>query len=132
VTPDFHDGYLDGLFVSGKTARIFLRTLAGQTYTLILREVERLHAENFLEGNIVFDVKFLQPEQLTREDVLEVYGYSEQSLVMQDWIRDATQRGLHAVAISSSYGCSVLGLFKHYELLQDYASLSGDRLRASE
>jgi hypothetical protein len=123
VTPDFHDGYLEGLFVSSTQAKVFLRTAAGQRYTLILQEVERLYAENFRQGNIIFDVEFFQPEQLTQDAVFEVYGYSEQhqkNFLMEQWIRGAKERCLQAVEISTSYGCSALVLFKDYELLEGY------------
>ncbi len=130
MIPDFHDGYLDGLFVTGRTAKIFLRTVTGQRYTLILREVERFHAENFLEGNIIFDVKFFQPEQLTEGAVLDAYGYNEKRFVIQDWICDANQRGLQAVEISASYGCEARVFFRGYKLLQGYTSLTGDEPQA--
>jgi hypothetical protein len=121
--PDFHDGYLDGLFVSGKTARIFLRTCTGERFTLFLQEVERLHAENFRQGNIIFSVDFLRLEQLSPEFIFEVYEYSEpdkQNFVMDNWVQGAKQKGLQALEISTSYGCSAFALFKHYELLQGY------------
>jgi hypothetical protein len=120
---DFHDGQLDGLFVSGKTARIFLRTYTGERYTLFLQEVERLHAENFRQGNIIFSVDFFRPEQLSREFIFEVHEFSEpyeQNFVMDNWVQGAKQKGLQALEISTSYGCSASALFKHYELLQGY------------
>jgi hypothetical protein len=123
VIPDFHDGYLDGLFVSGKTARIFLRTETGEKFTLFLQQVERLHAEDFRQGNIIFSVDFLRPEQLTPEFIFEVYGYSEQdqhNFVMDHWVQGAKQKGFQALEISTSYGCSASALFEHYELLEGY------------
>jgi hypothetical protein len=60
MIPDFHDGFLDGVFVSGSQAAILLRTLEGQKFKLVLRDVERLHVENFREGNIVFSMDLLE------------------------------------------------------------------------
>jgi hypothetical protein len=127
--PDFHDGAVDGLFVSSKTARIFLRTYTGERFTLFLQEVERLHAENFRQGNIVFSVDFFRPEQLSREFIFEVYESSEpykQNFVMENWVQEAKQKGLVALEISTSYGCSASALFKHYELLEGYVLSNSD------
>ncbi len=122
MIPDFHDGHLEGLFVSGGTAKIFLRTFAGQAWTLVLHEVERMSATQFWEGNIILDLRILQPEQLTQDAVLDAYHADKpwKGFVMQDWIRDSKQRGLQAVEISASYGCEAEILFRHYELLQGH------------
>ena len=134
MIPDFHDGYLEGLFVSGKTANIFLRMVTGQTYTLVLRGVERLHVDHFWEGNIILDLVFLQPEQLTQDAILGAYHTDEpwKGFVMQDWIQAAKRRGLQAIEISASYGCEAQILFQHYELLQGQAFLTGDGPEASK
>jgi len=123
MIPDFHDGFLDGVFVSGSQAAIFLRTLEGQEFKLVLRDVERLHVENFREGNIVFSLDFLEAEHLTLEHICEAYQYNERvppGFVLEHWVEDAKQRGLKAVEISTSYGCSALVLFKSFELREGY------------
>jgi hypothetical protein len=119
MSPDFHDGFLEGLFVSGSEAKIFLKTISGQKFTLTLRDVERLHAENFLEGNIVLSLDFLTPEQVTVEHVSEAYGVPP-GFVMKDWIESAKQRNLQAIEISSSYGCTALVFFKSHDLKEGY------------
>jgi hypothetical protein len=89
VTPDFHDGYLEGLFVARSIAKIFLKTVAGERFTLVLDGVEQLRAQNFHEGNIIFDVEFFEPEQLSPELIAWTYGHNgdKQDLVMKDWIQ---------------------------------------------
>ncbi|HEY4675801.1 MAG TPA: hypothetical protein VIJ01_01490 [Candidatus Angelobacter sp.] len=89
----------------------------------MLLEVERLHAENFREGNIIFSVDFLTPEQLTQDHICEAYEFNgnlPSGFVMKDWIESAKEKALQAVEISSSYGCSALVLFKSYTLTQGY------------
>jgi hypothetical protein len=123
MIPDFHDGFVDGVIVSGRQAKIFLRMLDGQKFTLQLQEVERLHVENFREGNIIFGVDMLEPEQLTAEQIGEAYQYSahdQQGFVMGDWIEKARQRGLKTIEISASYGCSALMVFGNFELREGY------------
>jgi hypothetical protein len=122
MIPDFHDGFLDGLFVSNRQARIFVRTVREENFTIILREMERLHAENFRQGNIVFSVDFLEPEQVTVDHVGEAYyhGQVPPEFVLSDWMEKAKQKGLKAVEISTSYGCSALAFFKSYELVEGH------------
>ncbi len=123
MIPDFHDGSLDGLLVSKSQATIFLRTAREEKFMLTLHEVERLHAENFREGNIILSLDLLTPEQLTPEHISEAYGFSADSpsgFVMKDWIEAAKKRGLQALEISSSYGCVALALFKSYALTEGY------------
>jgi len=124
MIPDFHDGFLDGVFVSGSQAKLFLRKIDGQKFILALHGVERLHVENFREGNIIFSLDFLEPEQLTLEHVCQAYQYNEQTLasfIMKDWVEDAKQRGLKAIEVSTSYGCSALVFFKSFDLLEGFA-----------
>lgn len=122
MIPDFHDGYLDGLLVSNRQARIFIRTHRGAQFTLVLREIERLHAENFREGNIIFSVDFLEPEQLTVEHIAEAYYYGQISpeFVLSDWMEKAKQKGLKTIEISTSYGCSALAFFMAYEFIEGH------------
>jgi hypothetical protein len=124
MIPDFHDGFVDGVLVSGLRAKLFLRKIDGQKFTLALHGIERLHVENFREGNIIFSLDFLELEQLTLEHVCQAYQYNEHTLasfIMKDWVEDAKQRGLKAVEISASYGCSALILFKSFELTEGFA-----------
>ena len=123
MIPDFHDGSLDGLLVSKSQVALFLRTAREEKFMLMLQGVERLHAENFREGSIIFSVDFLTPEQLTPEHISETYGFSANvpsGFVMKDWIAAAKERGLQALEISSSYGCEALVLFKSYALTEGH------------
>lgn len=126
MKPDFHDGHLEGLFVSGSSAKVFLKTVAGERFTLVLKGVERLRAQNFHEGNIVFSVDFIQPGQLSPELIDWTYGHDgdKQDSVMDNRVRSIFERvkqmGLKALEISASYGCSAAAVFKDYELMEGY------------
>jgi hypothetical protein len=123
MIPDFHDGLLEGLCVFGSEAKIFLKTFKEQKFTLTRGGVERLHAENFWEGNIILSLGFLTLEQLTVEDISEAYHFNGEvppDFVMKDWIESAKQRNLQAMEISSSYGCTALAFFKSHDLREGY------------
>ena len=77
MKPDFHDGLLEGLLVSGSSAKVFLKTVAGERFTLVLEGVKQLRAQNFHEGNIVLSVDFIQPEQLSPELIAWTYRHDE-------------------------------------------------------
>jgi hypothetical protein len=49
--PNFHDGYFDGLRIGpSKLVNIFLRTQDGQSFILILQEVDALTLSEIKQG----------------------------------------------------------------------------------
>jgi hypothetical protein len=117
---DFHDGFVDGIFVSGTTARIFLRTEGGRGFTLVLRGVDALSVNDFRKGNIVFEVNVVDLDQIDKDFVFGLYGYSEQSkqnFVLTEWVENAKKRDLKAIEIIPSYGSAVSVLTEDYELI---------------
>jgi hypothetical protein len=115
--PDFHDGFVDGVLLSKSDARILLRTVNGDRFTLILNELEALRVDDFRKGNIVFEVVFLMPRQLDSSFVFEVYGYSDEgkrTFVLGEWAEKAAQKVLTAIEITPSYGCTILAIFKSH------------------
>ncbi|HTS35281.1 MAG TPA: hypothetical protein VMH04_06390 [Candidatus Solibacter sp.] len=122
--PDFHDGYLDGLFASDSDARIFLRTVDGQAFTFVLRNVEALRADNFRLGNIIFELNLLTPEQIDESFLCQAYEYSEQvkeRLVLAGWKVRAAQKGLSGLEITTSYGCELRSIYAAHELSEGHA-----------
>ncbi len=118
--PDFHDGFIDGVLLSDSEARIFLRTVSGDRFTLALNEVEALRVNDLRQGNIVFEIRFLEPRQLDSSFVFELYEYSDEhkkTFVLKEWIEKALQNNLTALEITPSYGCTILAVFKSYTLL---------------
>lgn len=126
--PDFHDGFLDGLFTHGSEVRIFLRKQGGEKFTLVLHSVKLLRGDEFREGNIIFDVVLLGPDELDVSDVCELYQFSEEAMKtfsLTEWSTNAKGNGLKAVQISASYGCSVQALFREHELIPGYQASLG-------
>lgn len=121
--PNFHDGFVDGLILFKSKVHIFLRTISGGKYTLILYEMEALRANDIREGNIILDVDFFESNQLDVSFIFEVYQYSDEhkkKFVVEDWIRAASQKRLKGIEISTSYGCTLLAIFKTHEFVEGY------------
>jgi hypothetical protein len=121
--PSFHDGFVQGLFSSDSEVKLFLCTVAGEKFTLLLQGVERLHVENFRQGNIVFEVAFLTMREFQASDIRDLYEMSNESMRTFDlgkWAEHAEQKGLKGIQVSSSYGCSIRGLFRSHELLSGH------------
>ncbi len=115
--PDFHDGFVDGVLLSGPSVRILLRTVEGDRFTLILNELEALRVNDLRKGNIVFEVVFLEPKELDASFVFELYGYSDEhkkTFALDEWVKEATRKGLTAIEITPSYGCTILAIFKSH------------------
>jgi hypothetical protein len=113
--PDFHDGFVDGVFSFDSTVRIFLRSVTDDKFTLVLDEVDALRINDFKKGNIIFELRFLSPDQLDADFVFETHDYSEQhkkNFALKDWIGKTQEKELTAIEITPSYGCSLLALFK--------------------
>ena len=125
--PDFHDGFVDGVLLSDSGARILLRTVKGDRFTLILNKVEASRVNDLRKGNIVFGVVFLEPKQLDASFVFELYGYSDEhkkAFALDEWVKEATRKGLTAIEITPSYGCTVLAIFQSHSFSAGHDKLS--------
>ena len=120
----FHDGYLDGLLASKSSVRLFLQTSDGKKSTLILNGLQRLVANDVREDNIILSAEFLLPAQIDTDLIQSVYQYSDERMKkfdMAQWRVKAESEKLKVLAISPSYGCSLLAIFRDYEFLDEYA-----------
>src|SRR5437016_4235203 len=73
--PNLHDGFFDGVWLSGDDrACLFVRTLEGERFTIVLNGVTRMNISNLWAGNIIFDLVFVPPEALTIAHIEQVYG----------------------------------------------------------
>ena len=125
MQPNFHDGFVDGVLTSKSEARVFLRTANEEKFTLILHDVETLLVRGFRQGNIILSVDFLEIEQLKPDFIFEAYEYNDvyiKKFVLGDWVTKAREKHLRGVAISPSYGSTLLAIFKRYEFASGYAT----------
>jgi hypothetical protein len=106
----FHDGFVEGFLIKDSQLIIFLRTWDKKLFALIADDVEGMRADNFKEGNIIFDIVVRQGLGLIRGDmdgydfVASSLGESQRTAALE---RSRSENRL-ALEISSSYGCTCI------------------------
>ena len=131
--PNLHDGFLDGLWLSeDKCVHLFVRTLTGKRSTIILREVAAINVLNFWAGNIIFDVVLVEPDDLTVENIQQVYPLQASEVEKAaTLVAQAKQRRLSALEINPSYGAECAFLFASAEVFPNHilpqSAASGSR-----
>jgi hypothetical protein len=118
--PDFHDGFFDGLWTSGKkVVHVFLRTRNGERSTIILKEVERLSTSDFMAGNIILDVVLVEAGKLTIAHIEKLYWPQPAEAdagAARRLLRSAQENGFWVFEINPSYGAEYTALFKAAEI----------------
>jgi hypothetical protein len=130
----FHDGYLEGLWIDGTTVHVYLCTLEKQGFTAVAQGVVALAATGFRAGNLIFEVLLHSPEEVALCDIAEVYNLPNGSageLQTKRELEKARQEGLTLLEINPSYGASCLILAHSVELLGRNEWLSRYLMRAS-
>lgn len=120
--PNLHDGFLDGVFLSeDKSAHLFVRTVAGERSTIVLKGIKAMNVTNFWAGNIILDVTVVHPERLSGVQIQNVYPYlSKEDNQVAAQLSKAQQQGLFALEITPSYGAEGTFLFASAEILPAY------------
>lgn len=120
--PELHDGSLLGISVSAatpKTATLTVADVQGRRYTIHLSDVERLRAQDFCEGNTIFDLTLL-PVAACPSPVLEtLYGLRGDQAGADFLDRVRENPDLRVLVLSSSYGCSLVALFRELAVVED-------------
>jgi hypothetical protein len=112
--PDFHDGALTGLRVVDKsTLELYCSTHEGDPYTVSLPGLEALNVDNFLQGNIIFEIE-LFTANFPIELVKRAFSLSaeENPPWLQQKITQMTDEGWTLLELSSSYGCELAAIAK--------------------
>jgi hypothetical protein len=129
VDPNLHDGKLVGLVMSepaselGRNLTLLCKTAAGNICNLTVPNIDRLRADNFLQGNIIFDVHVWEGQDCPIEKMKELYlcyfePHGGKYIVLENEVDKllATKiektRSEHwtLVAVSSSYGCELFAM----------------------
>jgi hypothetical protein len=121
--PDFHDGYFDGLWISGqKKVHMFLRTVDKKPFTLVLHAVKLLKASNVRQGNIILELALVDTQQITAAHIADLYefarGRPEESI--EKFLSSARNERLNVLEMSSSYGAECIALFHRGELRDNH------------
>ncbi len=116
----FHDGYLEGLWIDGTTVHVFLNTLEKERFTAVANGVVALGASGFRAGNIILRVATRDHEEIVFRDIAELYdlrpGPPGEGQGMR-LLEKARQQGLTLLAIDPSYGATCLVLAHSVDLL---------------
>ena len=70
---EFHDGWLEGLWLDRDILHVFLSTEQNAHFVLLLRDVVALTAGTFSKQNIIFEVQLKDHQEVTLQDVRDVY-----------------------------------------------------------
>jgi hypothetical protein len=117
--PDFHDGSFDGILIPNDDAiRLFVRTLDGKGFSILLEGVEAFKMFNVREGNTILDVTILDSDQLSASHIELAYTLSEEgkSEQVSKLLRFAQQNRLKMFQMDSSYGAECIALCRNAEL----------------
>ena len=126
--PDFHDGYLTGIrVVQENTLVLFLTHVDGRAFVLQAPDLYRLKADDFLNGNIIFDMEVASGAECPFDELktlCEYDGYDEDHFA--DFYSKVCQDNWTYLTIDSSYGCTLSALhsvpFDQFQLVRDSAN----------
>ena len=79
-----------------------------------------MHLWNIREGNIVFEVGFIDTDQLTESHIESAYEISDigRDRQIATLLASARKEGLRMLEMTTSYGAEGVVLFKDIELLE--------------
>jgi hypothetical protein len=111
--PNFHDGYFEGLWIGpNKEVHLFLRSLDGDCFTVVLRGVDALSLSGIKQGNILFDVLVRAAQDLTLDDIQELYGVALDSPKASELLGSKVEQGLQILEVNPSYGAQGVVSFR--------------------
>ena len=115
--PNFHDGHFDGLRIGpSKSVSLFLRTMDGKSFILVLQQVDALTLREVKQGNIVLDLVLRTSGELTCSDMAELYDVDVDGPQATDLLKVKREQGLQLLEINASYGAQGSVLFRTFEI----------------
>ena len=117
---DFHDGTVQGFWLRDDTFHLLLATQEGAKYALLVHEVIAVFSTGFSTQNIIFDVQVKASDELTEQDIREVYAISATPAGesrLAGLLEKAEARRSVLVVVDPSCGANCLALGRSVELL---------------
>lgn len=111
---DLHDGYLNGIVVrSENTLVLYCKTADGKSCNVTIPGLVRLRANNFNEGNIIFELNFHRGSGCPEDLIKKLRGYDDitNAETLSADMRNVEERNWTLLELTSSYGCDLLALF---------------------
>jgi hypothetical protein len=104
--PDFHDGKLTGIRVVDRSRlELSCSTLDGEPYLVSLSGLDSLRADNFLQGNIIFELEVFDSD-LPLDRVKKAFGVDgdERPAWLDAKLSEMKHGHWTLLDVSSSYG----------------------------
>jgi hypothetical protein len=115
--PNLHDGYFEGFWTGpNKEVHMFLRALDGARFTVVMHGVDALSLSNIKQGNIIFDVLVRGAQDLTVDDIQELYGVARDSPMAAELLDLKVKESLQVLEINPSYGAQGVVSFRTIEV----------------
>lgn len=111
--PDLHDGYLEGILVSkDKNLILSCRDVTSREWLITVPKLHRLKADNFSEGNIIFEITLYVGDNCPHILIRKLQGYREEKAAesLSNDLEKISKGNWTLVEITSSYGCELLAL----------------------
>ena len=114
IDPNFHDGYLPGIRVlENKTLQLHLTHVDETRYILRITGLEKLKADNFVEGNIILDMSLYTGEAISENTLRELYG--DPPIDYDNWFKSVQAKvkaeNWSYLEIDATYGCELRAIF---------------------
>ena len=131
--PSFHDGHMVGLQVSPRAeAFLFIVDAAGAPYTVALRDVDSMVANDFRKGNIILSLEVGLVGESNAREIRELYCLVSDAQIAQferQTIARLEQLHSQLVELTPSYGCSLLATCKSVAVMRGHVSGLEDQSR---
>lgn len=113
IAPELHDGELTGIVLSSHGERsdllLYATSCEGPRFKIEIPNIVRLRVDNFLEGNIIFELELFEGMQISTKDLQDVYLSDDYSDV---WLGEGGRAAHCLLKVSTSYGCEGRALFE--------------------
>jgi hypothetical protein len=117
---NFHDGFLEGVWVDDRTAYVFLSTEIKERFVVVADGIVALTVTNFRKGNIISEVAARGHEEVTTDDIAALYdlweGKAGEELAAK-LLAKAQQERLSILDITPSYGATCLLLARSIKVI---------------
>ena len=129
-TPSFHDGYLTAISVQAGAATLGLARSSGEAFELKLEGVEALHADDFRQGNIIYNLNIIcgsVPDGVDLKERLErlfpsphpnaasIY-HERHTKFLADVLTRLADGSATMLIMEFSYGCDLVAICREIEL----------------
>jgi hypothetical protein len=121
---NLHDGFVDGVLVEKGSAKIFVRTVGREKFTILLSGVETLILNDFRQGNIILSLDWLDATKISDESICDYHhskpGDADPDALRSKFVHSIEGQQLRALEISPSYGADLVAIFKESEIRSGY------------